>query len=105
VLQAIGLKIELEFHQLDLRYECLRRREPEREKRLIGSLSQRGQQVPIVVVSSGVRFVVVDGYKRVRGLKRLGSDTVRATVSDLSEPEVSLITVAEGITAVSDHGD
>jgi ParB/RepB/Spo0J family partition protein len=83
--------MELEFHQLDLRYECLRRRDPDREKRLIGSLSERGQQVPIVVVSTGGRFVVVDGFKRVRGLKRLGSDTVTATVSDLSEPEALIV--------------
>ena len=83
--------MELEFHQLDLRYSCLRRREPDREKRLIGSLSERGQQVPIVVVARGERFVVVDGYKRVRGLKRLGSDTVTATVWDLSEPEALIL--------------
>lgn len=79
--------MELEFHQLDLRYEGLRRREPEREKRLLGSLSEHGQQLPIVVVAAEGRFVVVDGYKRVRGLRRLGNDTVMATRWDLSEAE------------------
>jgi ParB family chromosome partitioning protein len=83
--------MDLEFHQLDLRYEGLRRREPERERRLIGSLSEHGQQVPIVVVVADERFVVVDGYKRVRGLRRLGSDTVMATRWDLSECEALIL--------------
>lgn len=54
--------MELELHQLDLRYESLRRRAPEREKRLLVSLAENGQQTPIVVVAA--RRVVVDGYKR-----------------------------------------
>jgi len=83
--------MELEFHQLDLRYARLRRRDPEGERRLIGSLSARGQLAPIVVVSAGKSYVVVDGYKRVRGLKRLGSDTVTATVWDLSEPDALIL--------------
>ena len=65
--------MELEFHQLDLRYESLRRRAPEREKRLLASLAEHGQQTPIVVVGASAERVVVDGYKRVRALKQLKS--------------------------------
>ena len=58
--------MELEFHQLDLRYEALRRRAPEREKRLLASLAEHGQQTPIVVVGGEAgKRIVVDGYKRV----------------------------------------
>jgi hypothetical protein len=42
--------MDLEFHQLDLRYEELRGRSPARERRLLSSLMEVGQQVPIVVV-------------------------------------------------------
>ena len=42
--------MELEFHQLDRRYETLRRRSPERERRLLASLAEHGQQAPIIVV-------------------------------------------------------
>jgi hypothetical protein len=70
--------MDLEFHQLDLRYQSLRRRAPEREKRLLASLAQHGQQAPIVVVTAeGGARVVVDGYKRVRALKTLKADTVQ----------------------------
>jgi hypothetical protein len=64
--------MELEFHQLDLRYEHLRRCAPDREKRLLASLALTGQQVPIVVVGGeGVGRVVVDGYKRPVPVRRL----------------------------------
>ena len=69
--------MDLEFHQLDLRYELLRRRAPEQEKRLLASLALSGQQTPIVVVGcEGNSRVVVDGYKRVRALRQLGERLV-----------------------------
>jgi len=75
--------VELEFHQLDLRYERLKVVRPEQE-RLLASLAEVGQQVPIVVVKKAAdcAFVVIDGYKRVRALRRLGRDTV----SDCNSP-------------------
>ena len=84
--------MELELHQLDLRYEALRRRAPEREKRLLASLAEHGQQAPIVVVAGERgKQVVVDGYKRIRALKALKSDTVMATAWELSESEALLL--------------
>ena len=72
--------MELEFHQLELRYERLKVVRPEPKRRLLASLAEVGQQVPIVVVKPAgeERFVVIDGYKRVRALRRLGRDTVAA---------------------------
>lgn len=98
--------MDLEFHQLDLRYEHLRVRHREREQRLLASLAEVGQQVPIVVLdgSSNGRFILVDGYKRVRALRRLSSDTVRATRWDLDEIEAlvmaRLMSAAEPETAL-----
>jgi ParB family transcriptional regulator, chromosome partitioning protein len=86
--------LEIEFHQLDLRYESLRVRRPEREKRLLSSLAERGQQVTIVVVclpEEPNRYLVIDGYKRIRALQRLGHDTVRVTVWDMTETEALIL--------------
>ena len=86
--------MNLEHHQLILRYEHLRLRCPERERRLLASLAEHGQQIPIVVVAARPetdRFVVVDGYKRVRALRRLGQDTLQAACWDLSEVEALLL--------------
>lgn len=80
--------MELELHQLDLRYAGLRRRDGRREKTLVGSLSASGQQTPVVVVRGEAdRYVLVDGYKRVRALNRLKVDTVSAMLWELGEAE------------------
>jgi ParB/RepB/Spo0J family partition protein len=84
--------MEIEFHLLDLRYEGLRRRCPDQERRLLASLAQHGQQTPVVVVAAeGGRRVLVDGYKRVRALRALKADSVLATAWDLAEAEALLL--------------
>jgi len=80
--------MDLEFHQLDLRYAHLRVRHPARERRLLASLADTGQQMPIVVVAvPEAAHVVVDGYKRVRCLLRLHRDTVHAVAWAMGEAE------------------
>src|SRR5271169_1833635 len=86
--------MDLEFHQLEMSYEPLRLRRPERERRILASLAENGQQVPIVVVAcfeDPGRYQVIDGHSRVRLLKRLGLDTVQATVWDLSEVDALVL--------------
>jgi ParB family chromosome partitioning protein len=81
------MSMELEFHQLDLRYERLHVRQPARERRLLASLAEAGQQMPIAVVSGESVYVVVDGHKRVRCLRRLHRDTVAAVLWDMTEAD------------------
>lgn len=83
--------MDLEFHQLDRRYEDLRLRRPDRERSLLSSLAEQGQQMPIVVVAQEGSYLVIDGFKRLRCLVRLGSDTVRATLWDLDQSEALLL--------------
>jgi ParB family transcriptional regulator, chromosome partitioning protein len=86
--------MQLEFHQLDRRWEHLRVREPHRQRRLLASLADSGQQTPIVVVVSqddSQRYLVIDGYKRVAALEQLGRDTVEATVWPMSEAEALVL--------------
>jgi len=86
--------LQLEFHQLELRYERLRIVRPEQERRLLTSLADVGQQVPIVVVqqAGGSQHVLIDGYKRIRGLRRLGRDTVEASSWPGEEAEALIVT-------------
>ena len=86
--------MELELHQVDLRYAALRRRDGRRERALLSSLMDAGQQVPVIVVEEEAgtgKFILVDGYKRVRALERLQRDTVAAVAWSLSEPEALLL--------------
>ena len=86
--------MQLEFHQLDRRWEHLRVRQPRLQRRLLASLAESGQQTPIVVVLSADhrdRYLVIDGHKRVAALEQLGRDTVEATVWAMSEAEAVLL--------------
>ncbi len=83
--------MDLEFHQLDCRYEGLRTRHPRKERQVLASLADHGQLLPVVVVAADVPFILVDGYKRVRALQRLAHDTVRATVWALDEAEAVVL--------------
>jgi ParB family transcriptional regulator, chromosome partitioning protein len=86
--------MQLEFHQLDRRWEHLRVRHPARQRRLLASLAEAGQQTPIVVVAAEDqvdRYVVIDGYKRIAALAQLGRDTVDAVVWPMSEAAAVLL--------------
>ena len=86
--------MQLEFHQLDRRWEHLRVRHPARQRRLLASLAEAGPQTPIVVVvcrDNNQRYLVIDGDKRIAALQQLGRDTVAATVWAMNEAEALLL--------------
>ena len=86
--------MQLEFHQLDRRWEHLRVRHPARQGRLLASLAEVGQQTPIVVVAAegqADRYLVIDGYKRLAALQQLGRDTVEAVVWPMKEAEALVL--------------
>lgn len=85
--------MELELHQVELRYAALRRRDVKRESALVASLTEVGQQTPVVVVREAAgAWVLVDGYKRMRALGRLHRDSVAAVEWALTEVEALLLT-------------
>lgn len=98
--------VEIDLHALDLRYAMLRRRDAKRERSLVASLAEIGQQAPVVVVRGETPppYVLVDGYKRVRALGRLQRDTVDAVVWELTELDalllVQLMRTSEGGSAL-----
>jgi ParB family transcriptional regulator, chromosome partitioning protein len=86
--------MQLEFHQLDRRWEHLRVRHQARQRRLLASLADSGQQTPIVVVAAegqADRYIVIDGYKRIAALEQLGRDTAEAVVWPMSEAAAVLL--------------
>jgi len=86
--------MHLELHQLERRWEHLRVRHPARQRRLLASLAESGQQTPVVVVAAegqADRYVVIDGYKRIAALEQLGRDTAEAVVWPMSEAAAVLL--------------
>ena len=92
--------MDLEFHQIELRYESLRRRAPARERQILASLDTAGQACPVVVLASKGTppFILLDDYKRLRALNRLNRDTVRATLWDMDEAEALVLIKIDVVT-------
>jgi ParB-like chromosome segregation protein Spo0J len=85
--------LQIELHQLELRYQSLRVVEPARRRKLLSAVCETGQQVPVVVVAAATadRYVLIDGYLRVDVLRSLGRDVVEATVWSLGEIEALIV--------------
>lgn len=91
---------ELDLHRLELRYAATRVADAGAARQLTTSLERCGQLVPCVVVNDpgGSGLVLIDGYRRIAALRRLGRDTV--TVErwrcDLATALVSLMVRQQG---------
>lgn len=90
LFKIAGMKVvEIGLETLELKYEKMRLHLHRREAQLLTSLSEHGQHSPIVVVRSSLagRYIVVDGYKRVRCLKKLKADIAKAVIWETDEPQ------------------
>jgi hypothetical protein len=62
----------VEISELDLRYERLRMKNPESERRLLSSIRERGVEEPLSGVDTSGAHILLDGYKRLRCARSLG---------------------------------
>jgi len=74
-------RLEVDLHLLELRFTSARLIGPQAVERLARSIERDGQIVPLIVVGSpdsseagAQRLVLIDGYRRVAALRRLGRD-------------------------------
>jgi ParB family chromosome partitioning protein len=87
------MTLSLEHHQVQLRYTAVRSTSPSKERRVLSSLAEIGQQCPVVVVVDRAprHYVLIDGYKRMRALSKLHCDTVVASCWELSEADALIM--------------
>jgi ParB-like chromosome segregation protein Spo0J len=79
---------EIEMAQIHLRYAHTRIERPERVLALASSIERFGQILPVIVLREGVNsFVLIDGYLRVKALKRCLRDAVVAEIWECKEEE------------------
>lgn len=85
--------MQVDLHQLELRFEALRSKSASKERRLMASLVESGQQLPLIVVGSerAGHYVVIDGYKRVRAFKKLHVDQALVTTWALEQSEALVL--------------
>jgi len=75
--------VEIALSEIGQSYGRLRLVHPQADAGMVDSLRQFGQIFPIVVVALAERYELVDGFKRLRAMKQLGYECVRARVVDL----------------------
>jgi ParB family transcriptional regulator, chromosome partitioning protein len=75
-------RLDLDLHRLELRFAASRLLEPRAVARIAHSIERCGQIVPCIVVAvpggaGGAleQLVLIDGYRRIAALRRLGRDT------------------------------
>jgi ParB/RepB/Spo0J family partition protein len=79
---------EIEMAQLQLRYAHTRIERPDRILVLASSIERFGQVLPVIVLREGDNsFVLIDGYLRVKALKRCQRDTIVAEIWEGKEEE------------------
>jgi ParB-like chromosome segregation protein Spo0J len=71
--------MELHLHRLELRFAATRISDAPAVQRLANSIEENGQLVECVAAGepADVRPVLIDGYRRVAALRRLGRDTAQ----------------------------
>ena len=100
--------LELDLHRLELRYAATRLVEPQAVERLARSIDKSGQLIPCigVVDANGERVVLIDGYRRVAALRRLGRDTayVERWSCDLAQGLITVLcrTQARAFAAIEE---
>jgi len=72
--------LEIPLSEIGESYGRLRLIQPQADARMVDSLRQFGQVFPVVVTE---RYELIDGFKRVRALRRLGVERVKARVLKL----------------------
>ena len=91
--------LRLDLHALIPRFAPLRLRDPARLTRLVTSIEQKGQLMPVVAVPEADKtgqWVLIDGYRRREALQRLGADRIWVDVWQHSVDEALLTSLARG---------
>lgn len=98
-------RLDADLHLLDMRFASARLLEPQAVERLARCIERDGQIVPCIVVSSpassdaeGGRLVLIDGYRRVAALRRLGRDRafIEQWPCDVAEAVLGVLARTQG---------
>lgn len=76
MVAAMATGRDIDLHCVELRYASARLIDSHAVERLARAIEQCGQLIPCIVVADAERLVLLDGYRRVGALRRLGRDTV-----------------------------
>lgn len=76
---------EIDLHLVDLKYAHTRILDHKSIFRMMRSLDRFGQTTPVTLIPDSERYLLIDGYIRVKALAKLHKDTVLAHILDMTE--------------------
>lgn len=76
---------EVDLGSLELRYAHSRVAKPKLLDMITNSIERFGQISPVLAIPQEKRLVLIDGYLRLQAVKRLGRDTIRVDIHEISE--------------------
>ncbi len=79
---------KIEIAHLSFRYEHTRIRQPAAVLKMVAAIEHFGQLIPVLVVNNNdAGQTLIDGYLRVKAMKRMGEDLVIARIWEQTEPD------------------
>jgi len=91
-----AIPTEIDIHLLELRYSHTRVNNAQTFGRLRTSIERYGQLVPALVVKERDRFILVDGYLRLKALRACGKDCIQVYVQEGLEREALISLLGKG---------
>ena len=91
--------MRLDRHALIRRFAALRLPDPGKLGRLVDSIRQQGQLMPVVAVPAegqSRQWVLIDGYRRLEALGQVGEDLIWVDVWNRPVDEALLLSLARG---------
>lgn len=78
---------EIDLHLVDLKYAHTRILDHKSIFKMMRSLDRFDQTTPVTVIPESEKYLLIDGYIRVRALAKLHRDTVLAHILDMTEKD------------------
>jgi ParB family transcriptional regulator, chromosome partitioning protein len=77
--------VEVDLGSLDLRYAHTRIARPKHVEMIASSIERFDQITPVLIIPEDERLVLIHGFVRMAAIRKLGRDTIRGDIQEISE--------------------
>ena len=77
--------VDVDLSSVDLRYAHTRIARPKHVDMIASSIERFDQITPVLIVPEAERLVLIHGFVRLAAIRKLGRDTIRADIQEISE--------------------
>lgn len=85
--QKSQISVEVDLSSLDLRYAHTRIARPKHVEMIASSIERFDQITPVLIIPEDERLVLIHGFVRLAAIRKLGRDSIRADIREMSEAQ------------------